>query len=268
MAVWRTFFAAASLAPFAFAKRRGIDWPRGKDLVLMVCAGVLLGLHFVFWIESLYLTTVASASVLVTTTPVFVAVLGFVFLKERLGLVEIGGIVLGVLGAGLIGLGDAGTSFGSNPTLGNSLALLASVVASAYMIIGRVVRQRASWLAYVFPLYAAASLTTLAVALIRGVDLWHYSPRFYGLCLLMAVGPQVLGHGSFNYALKYISAATLGLLTLLEPVGATSMAYVLFDELPGWVARVGILIVLLSVTLVVFKHRLTARRSLPADGTA
>lgn len=255
IAVWRTLLSVVLLLPVVAVHRKREQYLFSRrDFLLMLGAGVLLALHFIMWIESLYHTSVASATVLVTTSPVFLAILGFVLLGERLGRGDVAGIVLATLGAVLIGWGDASQE-GADSLFGNALALGASVVFSLYLIIGRVVRQRATWLGYVFPLYCVVTALILAFALIRKVPLLGFSPTFYVLCLAMAIGPQLLGHGSFNYAVRYFSAALLGLLSLLEPVGATIMAYFLFDEVPGWIARVGILTVLASVAFVIARDQ-------------
>lgn len=257
IAVWRTAFATGMLAPVAWRQIRPEVRQFGRREVGLICgAGVLLGFHFITWIESLYHTTVASASVLVSTSPIFLVVLGYWFLNEHLSMPTVMAIVSAVVGAAFIGWGDAqGVGVGPAPLLGNSLALTASLLVSLYLLIGRVVRQQVSWLAYVFPLYAVTALTTLTTALVQGVPLFEYEPGFYGLCALMALGPQILGHGSFNYALHYIPAALVGMLALLEPVGASLLAYVLFGEVPTSPAIAGMVIVMGAVAVVVWVER-------------
>lgn len=263
IATWRTAIAVAMLTPFALP-RIGAEvraFAR-RDWALIGVAGVLLGLHFVTWIESLYHTSVASASVLVSTSPIFIAVLGFVFLRERLARRVVVALVLAVAGAAFIGWGDVGSTVGGGrPLLGNSLALGAALVVSVYMLIGRVVRQGTSWMAYVYPLYVVVALTVAVLALGRGVPLWGFSAGFYGLCALMALGPQLLGHGSFNYALRYFPAALLGLLSLIEPVGASVIAFFLFGEVPGPLAFAGMALVLGSVTLALWPAQGLRRRA-------
>jgi drug/metabolite transporter (DMT)-like permease len=256
IAVWRTFFAVMLLAPGVIVRKgRMLRGFTKREKQLIVVAGLLLGVHFIMWIESLYHTSVASASVLVNTSPVFLAVLGYLLLRERITWKEGIGIGLGVAGAMLIGLGDSASAARPNPLLGNSLALGAALVVSLYLLIGRSVRQRTTWLGYVFPLYIVAALTAVGFALVRGVPLWGYGPGFYGLCLLMAIGPQILGHGSLNYALRYFPAALLGLLTLLEPVGASALAFFLFGEAPAPPALAGIVLVVVSVSFVIVRGR-------------
>ena len=107
VAVWRTVMAVVALAPFAWVRvRTEIKAFERREWYLILSAGVLLGMHFVLWIESLYHTTVAAASVLVTTSPVFLAVLGYIFLKERLSKPINGAILVAVAGAATIGMGD------------------------------------------------------------------------------------------------------------------------------------------------------------------
>lgn len=256
IAVWRTVTAAAVLWPAA-AVRIGPEVRRftHQDVGLIVAAGIFLGLHFIAWIESLSHTTVASASVLVTTSPLLLAVLGYLILDERLSLTTVIAIGAAVSGAALIGWADAGkVDLGRGALVGNSLAFGGAVLVSVYLLIGRVVRQKVSWLAYVTPLYTVAALTALVTALMKGTPLLGYSWTMYGLCAGLALGPQILGHGSFNYALQYVSAAIVGLLALLEPVGASILAYLFFGEVPPLTSVVGMVVVMGAVAVVVWRR--------------
>ncbi len=259
IAAWRNLIAVALLVPFAVAgiwdEVRAFDW---KDTGLIGAAGLFLGLHFITWIESLYHTTVASASVLVTTSPIFLAALGFFVLGERLSWKTLGGVGVAVSGAVVIGWGDAGTNAplgGDGALWGNGLALSASLLVSVYLLIGRVVRQNVSWLAYVFPLYTVSALTTLVAAWGAGTPLFGYDLAFYGLCAAMAVGPQIIGHGAFNYGVQFLPATLVGMLALLEPVGASALAFLFFSEVPALLAVAGMLIVLGGVSLVIWSRR-------------
>lgn len=256
VAAVRTMWAVLFLAPMGVpATRRAWSSLGVRDRWLVLAAGLLLGVHFVAWISSVYLTTVASAAVLVSTGPVFLAFLGFVVLRERLEARTAVAIVVAVLGSALIAWSDArgDAAPGRNPLVGNALALLAAVVWAAYLLIGRVVRQRLDWLAYVFPIYAIAGLTAFVAVTVQGLPLGGYPWQIYALCAVMALLPQILGHGSFNYAIKFYPAAMLGLLGLLEPVGASLMAYALFDERPGTIALLGMTAILAAVASTVLR---------------
>ena len=246
----RTVFSIFILAPFAlrYAGKDMLELSK-KEIGHIGIAGILLGVHFYFFFEAIRLSTVASATVLVTLSPIFLGILGFMFLRERLSMFIVGGIILSVTGGILIGVGDASEATTAiNPIVGNLMAITACLLASVYLIIGRIVRQRISWLAYVFPLYTVASVSMIVVALITETPLLGLDARIYGLCLLMAIFPQIFGHGSFNYAVKYFPAAILGLLSLTEPIGSTVLAYFMFDEFPSVLSLVGMLITLVAVS--------------------
>lgn len=257
IATWRTLFAVAFLAPFALM--RALPEMRrltARDGLWITAAGVFLGLHFVTWIESLYHTSVASASVLVCMSPIFLAALGFLLLRERVSFAVVAAIVLAVGGAALIALADAAAEGGGgNSSFGNALAFLAALLVSFYLLIGRVVRQRTSWLAYVFPLYTVVAITVLVLAVATGTRLTGYDTSTYGWCVLMALGPQIIGHGSFNFAVRYVPAAILGLLSLAEPVGASLAAFLLFDERPGPAAMLGMAIVMAAIAFAIVRQR-------------
>ncbi len=252
VAFWRTVFGALVLVPYVLVRGRAeVRALHGRDWLFIAGAALLLSAHFITWITSLYYTSVASATVLVTTSPLFLAVLGFVVLGERYRWPLYGAVVIGVVGAALLAL-EGPTASASRPLLGNGLALGAALFMTLYLLIGRVVRQRISFIAYVFPLYALIALIVGGAVWVAGAPVWGLEGHVYGLCLLMALGPQLIGHGSFNYALRYVPAVMLGLLSLTEPIGATVGAYFLFGERPGAWGVAGMGVTLIAVALAVW----------------
>jgi drug/metabolite transporter (DMT)-like permease len=254
IAVWRTVTAVGVLAPGLLSARARAQLQRvsGRELLLMLASGGVLGFHFLFWIESLSHTTVASASIFVTSSPLLLAALGYLVLGERLSAGTLVAIGTAVVGAVLIGWADTGAvTLGHGALWGNGLALGAAALVSVYLLVGRVVRQTVGWWAYVFPVYGAAAGVILATAWVQGTPLMGYSWRVYGLCIALAVGPQVVGHGAFNYVVQRVSATVVGLLTLLEPVGASILAYLLFGERPPVLSLLGMVVVLGAVAVVV-----------------
>ena len=256
VAAWRAVFVTLLLAPAAALRARAelARMPR-RDWALIAGSGVVLGLHFLAWIVSVQLTTVAAASVLVTTSPLWIAAFGLAGFGDRPDRRTLAAVGVGVVGAALIGLGGAGGGAAPpQPVLGNALALAAAALVSVYYLVGRSVRQRASFLAYFAPVNAVAALTALAVCAVAGVPLGLSGPTL-ALCLAMAVGPGLIGHGSFAVALGYLPAATLSLLGLAEPVLASAMAAALFGETPAPLALGGMAAVLVSIGVVVTDRR-------------
>lgn len=254
VAVWRTVFGAVLLAPVAISKaRREIRTLSGREWVLIVVSGVFLGLHFVTWINSLYYTSVASASALVALSPLFLAILGYLFLKERLAPREVASLLVAIIGVAALGWIDRSPTpeVSVNPVVGNSLAMSAAGFISVYLLIGRFVRQRRSWLAYVAPVYVVTACTTLAVALVEGAPLFGWGWEIYALCLGMALLPHLLGHGSLNWSLRYLSAATVGLASLGVPVVSALWGSLAFQEVPSPAAMGAMALILAALGLFV-----------------
>ncbi|PAP76609.1 DMT family transporter [Rubrivirga marina] len=252
LAAWRTMAVTAVFVPIAAMQSRDeIAAFSRREWALAIGAGVLLGLHFMAWIVSVQLTSIASASVLVTMSPIFIAVLGAVFLSERPSRRTAAGIAVAVVGAVLIGLseGNEGGAY-PNPALGNVLALTAAVLVSIYLLIGRAVRQKTTFVAYFALLNGAAAVTCLVGCLVAGVPLGLPLPVAL-LAIAMGIGPGLIGHGSFAYALKYLPAALIGLLSLAEPVLASTVALFSFQEVPSALGALGMAIVLAAIAAVV-----------------
>jgi drug/metabolite transporter (DMT)-like permease len=240
IATYRMVFASLILMPYAFYKKTGRGWAR-SDIRWFVLSGLLLGLHFVFWIASLKYTSVASSVVLVSTHPIFVGLGASLFLKERLGMNLILGIILSVLGSGLISYGDMALS--KEALMGDGLALLGAMAASGYFLVGRKMRKNQDLFSYIFPVYSTAGFVLIVLSLISQKPFFGYSPSTYLLLLLLALIPQLIGHTAFNWALKYLPASMVSITILGEPVGSTILAYFILSEgLTTWKVTGGILI--------------------------
>ncbi len=231
IAASRLTIASLILAPAAFIKTR--DELRAltrKDLRLALLSGLFLGLHFATWISSLEYTSVASSVVFVDTSPLFVGLAAHFLLKEKVSRGMFAGIVVSVLGGMIIGYGDFG--LGTSELFGDFLALAGAVAVSGYLLVGRKLRPHLSLLAYVFLVYSTAAIFLIAVCLAAGHTFLGYSRQTYLMLFLLAVVSQIIGHSSYNWALRYLPAAFVGVGTLGEPIGSTILAYFILDETP------------------------------------
>ncbi len=240
IATYRMVIASLILMPYACYKKTGGGWKK-KEKGWLPLSGVFLSLHFAFWIASLKYTSVASSVVLVTTHPIFVGIGAWFFLKEPLGLNLISGIVLAVLGSGLIGYGDMAIS--KEALMGDGLALLGAITASGYFLVGRKMRKSQDLLSYIFPVYSTAGLVLIILSLVFHKPFFGYSASTYLFLFLLALIPQLIGHTTFNWALKYLPASMVAITILGEPVGSTILAYFFLGEgLTTWKVTGGILI--------------------------
>lgn len=247
VAAWRLALASAPLLVMN-AVRRAPPLPRG-ELPTLVLAGVALALHFGTWISSLALTTVASSVALVTTQPVWVALLSALWLKERPRPLTLAGMAVALAGSVVI----AGTDFGTSPRAlwGDALALLGAVFAAVYLVIGRRVRERVELTRYIGVVYPVAAVGLLAAAALAGAPLYGYPAQTWLFLAALALVPQLLGHSLLNWALKHTSAGLVSIAILGEPVFSTLLAVPLLGEVPGPARVVGGVVVLVGVALAV-----------------
>ncbi len=227
IATYRMVLASLMLMPYAFYKKTGRGWGR-SDLGWLILSGVFLSLHFTFWIASLKYTSVASSVVLVTTHPIFVGLGASFLLKERLGMNLVLGIALSVLGSGLISYGDMTLS--KEALMGDGLALLGAIAASGYFLVGRKMRKSQDLLSYIFPVYSTAALVLILLSFLFQEKFWGYSGTTYLYLFLLALIPQLIGHTTLNWALKYLPASMVSITILGEPVGSTILAYFILSE--------------------------------------
>jgi drug/metabolite transporter (DMT)-like permease len=227
IAAYRLGLASLLLSPVALSRKGYGKILRGRWKLLFL-TGLFLGFHFIFWIASLKYTSVASSVVIVSTHPIFVALGSSLLLKESAGTLTILGILLSTTGAAIIGLSDFTLSI--HAAMGDLLALAGAVMASAYLIVGRKLRQQMNLISYIFPVYSAGGLVVLLIGIVAGVSFFGYSSRTYILFLMLAIFPQLIGHSTFNWALKFFSASTVAILILGEPIGSTLLAYWVLGE--------------------------------------
>jgi drug/metabolite transporter (DMT)-like permease len=245
VAFWRNLMATAILAPLAFALHRD-EFRRlsRRDLAVAAVSGGFLAAHFACWIPSLRYTTVAASTVLVTAAPVFVAI-GSAWLGERVTPGASVGIAVALAGAVIVSGGDFGVS--SRAVIGDGLALLGAVFAAGYFLIGRNLRQRLSLLVYVTIVYATCTLLLIPAMAGAGVALVGYPAKTWGLFVLMALLPQIMGHTVFNYLLRDLDPTVITVGIMGEPVGATLLALAFFGEVPGWWTVVGGVVLLAGI---------------------
>lgn len=248
IAVYRVGVSALILTPIALSTRRSrLRGLTHNDLRYALLGGICLALHFIFWISSLEFTSVASSVVLVTTNPIFVALGSHFLLREPITLSLAVGIGVSLLGGVLIGYGDF--LAGPNVLLGDGLALLGAVMASAYLLVGRRLRAHTDLVTYIFLVYGAAAIVLLATAVLLQQPLVGFPHQTYLWLALLALGPQLIGHTSFNWALKHLPASTVAVIILGEPVGSTVLAYFLLGEPITLVKALGGVFILVGIYL-------------------
>ena len=242
VAAWRAGLAGLAFLPFGLAALRR-TWPvlAQRERACGFGAGVFLAVHFAAWIESLEHTSVAASMLLVCTTPIWVALASPLLLGEKVGLRTWVGIGLAMAGVACVG-SDGGH------VLGNALALLGAVFAAGYFMCGRVVRAKLDLAAYATWCYGTAGVLLAAACWLTGQELTLDWPRAQWVLWIVLV-PQMIGHTSYNYALRHLGTTPVALVSLLEPLGASLLAWIVLREAPPGATLWGGALVIAGVIL-------------------
>ena len=249
IAAARLTLASLILVPLAWTRYRG-EYHRltRRDTWLVILSGIFLALHFATWISSLGYTTVASSTVLVSTSPLFVAIMAWLFLREKIGPAVIAGLAVTLAGSIIIALTDR-TGAMHNALLGDLLAFAGAVAVAGYLLIGRRLRARLSLIPYIAAVYGTAAVVLLAMVLVTRERVFGYSHTTYLWLLLLALVPQLLGHSSFNWALAHLPATFVAVATLGEPIGSTILAYIILGEMPTPIKILGAGLILVGIVV-------------------
>ncbi|HMW17215.1 MAG TPA: DMT family transporter [Accumulibacter sp.] len=252
IAALRLGIAALLIAPLALWPSGG-GRPRplsGRQWRLTAAAGACLALHFAAWISSLEYTSVASSTALVTTNLLWIGLASFLLFGERPGRWLLIGSAISLAGSLLIFWSDSQhQSAGSRPLLGNGLAVAGSWCFSAYLLFGRRLRADLPLPTYLGLAYGSAAIFLLLACLGSGLPLTGYPGAAYLVALGLAIGPQLLGHSAYNWALKYVSPTFIAVVTLGEPVGSALLAWLFFGESFAGAQAVGVVLLLLGIYL-------------------
>ncbi len=261
IAAYRLGLATLFLAPIALIRHRvELANIKGRDRWLAIGSGIFLALHFATWISSLEYTTVVSSVVLVSTAPLWVALLSPITVKEPLTKVILIGMSLALVGVFVVGLSDIcsiesgklvcpsiGDFIRGSAFLGDLLALAGAWMAAGYLLIGRRLRGGIALIPYIFVVYGVAAAVLIILMIGSGQSPVGYPIQTYVWLILLALVPQLMGHSSFNWALGFLSAAFVSITLLGEPIGSAVLAYILLDETPTFLKIIGAILILAGI---------------------
>ncbi|PAV30703.1 EamA family transporter [Virgibacillus profundi] len=256
-AMYRLLFAVIIMSPIILMKyRHEFKLITKKDWLLSIFAGVFLAFHFIFWFESLNYTSVASSTVLVSLQPIFAFLGTYLFFKERFSSGAVISMIITLFGSFIISWGDF--QIGGMALFGDVLALLGAITMTVYFLFGQNVRRNLSLMTYTFIVYGVSSITLILYNIVLQNPFIGYPADNWWIFLALAIIPTFFGHTLFNWALKWLSASTISMGIVFEPVGATVLAYVILQETITWSQLLGGAIVIFGLYLFILS---TSRKS-------
>jgi len=241
VAFWRNALGTAAVAPRLRREELG-EWR------WMAAAGVALALHFGTWIPSLRLTSVASATALVSLQVAWL-VAWEVLRGRRYPRSALVGMVVAF--AGTLVVSGVDLTVSRDAVVGDVLALVGGVGTAAYMVLGAKVRETTSTSTYTVVAYGTCALLLGIACLVGQQSLVGYDGRQWGLLLLLTATAQLLGHSVFNHLLDRVSATTVGLVLLLEVPGAAILAAAFLGQSPPLATYAGLAVILAGMALVI-----------------
>ncbi|WP_240420147.1 DMT family transporter [Paenibacillus periandrae] len=199
-----------------------------KDWSIVLLAGCFLGLHFLFWMESLVYTSVASSMVILALQPLFVMIGSYFLFKEQMNLLTVVYLIIALAGSIIIAWGDIGIS--KEALIGDGLSLIGTFFISVYLLVGQKVSRKIDANVYSFIVFFIGGTVLLIYNLINNFSLIGYDSTEWTYFMLLAIIPTILGQYIFNLLLKSIGATTVSVGIIGEPVLAIILAYLLLGE--------------------------------------
>lgn len=219
-----------------------------------ITLGILLGFHFILFTAGVRDTSIANATILVNTVPIQSLVILALIRSKEIDKIDYIVVTTAFVGSVLIALPNIGTS----RLLGDVESFLAASMLAFYLIIGKRMRVKLDPYSSMPFIYLFATLTILITltSLYSGLPSQNLETNFDIIISLLGLGllPTWIGHTLFYSSLEYLKPHETAILGLLEPVGATILAYAIFSEIPHPYVYMGGILIGISIYLLSIKR--------------
>lgn len=256
---YRLFLSLPFLFIIYFYNRKSGPKETIKFKFQYLLAGFFLAAHFITWIASIQMTTIANSIFLESTHPFFGLILSILILKEFPKLSIIPAFIIAFIGMFFIVYAD--WNMENSKTIGDLLAISSALFLALYLLIARFNRDKVNLIVYLIYVYGFAAVFCAVYILINNQSFFGYSWNSWLFLLLLALGPNLIGHSLLNWASRKIEIYKVNLMLLLEPVLATIMGILFLYELPALSFYLGaalIIFALLFITLTEKNYKTTS----------
>jgi len=257
IAFWRLIIACLLLTITLIVLRKSFNFSLvRKNLKELFILAFFLGLHFIFFISAVKDTTILNATVLVNTTPIFSMFVSSFFFKLKPSRLAIAGLVISFIGVCVIAYAErmTGNVDGFSPSLKGDLeAVLASLVESFYLNYGRKIRSQMTILSTMLPIYMLTAVIVGFLSIPATGKILELPMKAEIILPLMGLGllPTAIAHTLYFSSLSNLKSFETATMALLEPIGATFLGIILFQEMPACLFVLGATLILLGVLFIV-----------------
>ncbi|MGM9987276.1 MAG: DMT family transporter [Bacillaceae bacterium] len=227
LSMYRLWFACLLLLPMAWKKREQMVTIGRKGWLSLAGAGFFLAMHFFLWYSSLLYTSIASSTIILALQPVISLVGGFFFFRDKVNRLTIGSMCIAIIGAMMIGWGDLGLS--KKAIIGDFLSFVSVIMVVFYLLIGQNMVKKVSHWIYTFFVFAFAAITLTIINIGTQQPFFDYRIQDWIIFFCLALIPScaMVIH---NWLMNYVTATTISMGILGEPLGASALAYVILGE--------------------------------------
>jgi len=251
IAFWR--MTSASVMLWGYSSIRPQESITPKNIRLVLAAGFLLAMHFIFWFGALKLTSIVNTTVLGIVAPAFTLLFERLWYRRKLSRITITALLIILVGGIIVQGNDLGYLQGSG--LGNIMAILSAVFLGSVFLIGSKVRKTTPVITYTRTVYTVSAIVLLVSSLILDNLLLGYTKNDYFWLFMLGLIPTLIGHTAFSYSVKFVSPTVIAAFPLGEPIIASYLAWLLFAErVPFYVVGGGLIIFIGLIILIINKQ--------------
>ena len=257
IAFWRLIVACLALAVTLLILRKSFNFSLvRKNLKELFILSFFLGLHFIFFISAVKDTTILNATVLVNTSPIFSMFVSSFIFKLKPSRLAIAGLTISFIGVCIIAYAETKTAnvAGFSPSLKGDLeAVLAALVEAFYLNYGRKIRNQMAILSTMFPIYVLTAMIIgiLGIPVTNKILTFPTETGIIFLLVGLGIMPTAIAHTLYFSSLSNLKSFETATMALLEPIGATVLGIIIFQETPASLFVLGAALILLGVLFIV-----------------
>ena len=223
-----------------------------NHFLLIFISGLFFALDLICWHWSIKLTTVSKATFLSNLAPIVVIMYALFFLKERFSKFFVIAVLLSMSGMFLL----LGESFKFNKTqfIGDLLGVLTALWYGSYIVTISQLRKKFNSTTIMFLSGLVSSALVFIAALLFEQNLIPQSVFTITILFLLGFICQFMGQTFITYSLAYLPASLSSLSLLIQPVTATILAYLFFEEKLTLIQFMGSILILIGIYIARTKY--------------
>ncbi|MCK4903346.1 MAG: EamA family transporter, partial [Candidatus Marinimicrobia bacterium] len=244
---WRLVFA--SIAVWLYSHFKPQNKINMQNIIPFILSGFFLGLHFVCFYQAVKLISIANATLLGITAPMFTLLIERFVFKSNFKKIVFIGFAVALIGTIMI----TGWNFSitDSTEVGKLYGLSAALCIALVYLLANKIRTDTSTVSYTRLLYLIAAMFLLVIAFTNGENIFELNKSDYLWLLALGLFPTILGHSLLYYGIKFTSPTIIASVPLGEPIIASILAWMIFLEKVPFITLVGGILILFGVYLII-----------------